>query len=319
MNSFIKTFIFSSILFFAIMGGLVISVDPYDKLGINVFGFETKAVASPRENKYNMLQNSKKEYQAFILGSSSAHRFHTSVVEKITGFKTFNYSVQHATPEDYIAITRHILSKAKKPKLFLIQLDLYALNKNYATDNRLYKSPLFDFLKEKKQDNYFEQEFFDNNYFTLDALRDSLRVVGTNLFGEARHAYIEDGNYQKEKAVSGNIPLIQFETREYVLDPQRISYLKEIKSLCEENDINLIVWSSPKSLEHLEKIFKSPRLSESFKVFNEKAKELFPQYINFNTIEFSQKYNTTRYFRNSTHPTRELSDLVMEKLLKKFY
>lgn len=319
MNSFIKTFFLFSFIFFALLAGLVFSVDPYDKLGINVFGFETKAVASPRENKYNMLEHSKKDYQAFILGSSGAHRFHTSVVENMTGLKTFNYSVQHATPEDYLAITKHILSKVKNPKLLLLQIDLYALNKNYAADNRLYSSPLYDFLKEKEQDDYFEQEFFDNNYLTLDALRDSLRVVGTNLFGKARHAYLEDGNYQKEKEITGNIPLIQFETRDYVLDPKRISYLKEIKSLCEKNDIKLIVWSSPRSLEHIEKIIANPKLKNSLELFHETLNELFPHYVYFDEIEFAKKYNSTRYFRNSTHASAELSNILMENLLSRFY
>lgn len=142
------------------------------------------------------------------MGSSAAHRYRTKDVEEITGLKTFNYALQHTTPEDYLAITRHIFKK-QKPKLIFLQMDFYALNKNFKVDPRLYNSPLKKYLK-SDQNNYFDSKAISNTYLTLDALRDSVRVIGVNLFSKPRHIYLEHGDYPKEKQkVQEKVPLSQ--------------------------------------------------------------------------------------------------------------
>ncbi len=56
---FLKVFFISSFFIITVLVGFIYSIDPYDKYGINVFGFETKAVAQARENKFTMLEHSK--------------------------------------------------------------------------------------------------------------------------------------------------------------------------------------------------------------------------------------------------------------------
>ena len=89
MTKFNRFFFFYFALLFTLAYGLVVAVDPYDKLGINLFGFKTKAVASSRDNKFYMLESSKIPYEAFIIGSSTAHKYHTEDLERLTGLKTF--------------------------------------------------------------------------------------------------------------------------------------------------------------------------------------------------------------------------------------
>lgn len=311
---FIKYFSIFTFLLGGLMLLLIVGVDPYNKLGINFFDFKTKAVASSRENKFNMLENTNIKYEAFILGSSSAHRYETSVVKEITGLKTFNYAVQQAVPEDYFAILKHIIKK-KIPKLIILQIDYYSLSANTKVDIRLYNSPLGKFLDNKKeQKQYFKESVFYHPYLTLEAIRDTFRVIFVNWFGEARHIYLEHGDYVKEKSLSGPVRTQQFHSGKYKIRKNRISYLKKIKALCKENSIKLIAFSSPRSPLHLKRMLESKIYVDGMSEFNNALTEIFPFYRNF-MIFTDEKYNSRKYFQNSTHPTRYLSNEIMKSIL----
>jgi hypothetical protein len=308
--NFIKTFFLSVILLMALILGFIYSIDPYDKYGINVFGFETKAVAMARENKFNMLEYSKKNYEAFVIGSSSAHRLNTSDVENFTNLKTFNYAVQHTTPEDYLAITRHIFSKFK-PKLILLQMDFYGLNENFKTDTRFYTSPLKKYLD---NDHIIqESSSFDSDYLTLSAIVDSFKVIWVNFTGTVRHLYLEDGNYHKEKPVTGEIKITQFSYNNYKFSQNRIALLKEIQKICHDNKTRLIVWSAPYSLAHIQKIESSKIYKKSLEEFKFHLKNTFDEVYDFTNLGVAP-YDNLKYFRDSSHPTKELFAKMIEYL-----
>lgn len=307
--SFLKTFALSSLLIFALCAGLVLSVDPYEKYGFNPFGFETKAVMFGREVKFRMLDNTSEKYEAFILGSSSAHRYRTKDMQEITGLKTFNYSVQHSSPEDYLAITRHILKK-QKPKLIFIQMGFENLNKHFKTDPRLYNSPLRDFLKAQKN-NYFEPEIA-NTYLTLDALWDSLRVIGVNSFGKARHIYLEHGDYPKEEPRVGKVKLSQNTYAKYEVGEENIKTLEQIKWLAKAHGVRLVIATAPLSYEHYAGI-KEQGLTHALEQYKKSLQSIFPEVYDF-TYEGIKSFSTIEYFRDSSHPNPKLSRLVLESI-----
>ena len=312
MKNFILPFALYSVLLFGAGYGLIIAVDPYDKLGINVFGFKTKAVASSRENKFYMVERATERYEAFILGSSTAHRYHTDDLKSLTGFESFNYAVQHTTPEDYVAIINHIRSKFE-PKLIVMQVAFVDLDKNYLTDKRLYTSPLKDYLETANKNTYISGDIFSNNYMTLEALRDSLRVMGTNWFGEIRHQYLEHGNYKKEKSVSSKLEVVQFSHQNWEIDKRRVEILKKIQADCKEAGIDLVVVSAPLALAHYERIQNDAHMRAAFAEYKAAIGGIFEKLYDF-TTEDVKDFNTTEYFRNSTHPTRTMSRLIMEKI-----
>ena len=311
--NFIKTFFLTAFVLMSLTLGFIYSIDPYDKYGINIFGLETKAVAMARENKFNMFEHSKKNYEAFILGSSAAHRMHTSDIETATGYKTFNYAVQHTTPEDYLAITRHILSKTT-PKLILLQLDFYGLDANFPTDTRFYTSPLKDYL-DGDEVTKTEKSWLDQDYLTLDAISDSFKVVWVNAFGKARHLYLEDGNYQKEKPFMGDVKITQFGYENFKIDEKRIKYLETIRKLCEEKGVKLVVWTAPYSYEHWQRIVQDRNYRKYLISYKTRLIQTFGEIYDFNNAGIKE-YSTSEYFRDSTHASRELFQVVVQKIFK---
>jgi hypothetical protein len=316
MKKFILPFVFYSIALMSLSYGLIIAVDPYDKLGINLFGIETKAVASSRENKFHMLERAKVDYEAFILGSSTAHRYVTDDLEKLTGLKTFNYAVQHTTPEDYVAILNHIKSKFK-PKLIIIQVAFVDLDINYKTDKRLASSPLGKFIGEQAAKNtYMSSDIFSNQLITLDALRDTFRVIGVNLFGKARHIYLEHGNYKKEKPSTGKIKVVQFSHQNWKVSKKRVEIFKKLQTSVDQLGAELVIISAPLAPDHLARIKNNPHMSNAFDEYKKTITSVFTNVHDFTTDEMKQ-YNSTEFFHNSTHPSKKLSKIILEKIWSK--
>lgn len=303
---FIKLFFLFSLIILALLVTLVVTVDPYSKLGNNPWGFKTKAVAQSRENKFILFENSSKNYEAFILGSSTAHRFPMRVLKELTGFESFNYSAQHTNPEDYIAIIRHIFDK-KKPKLILLEVGFIDMSENYKTDNRLFNSSLFKYLRDQQK----VDTIFDNNYFTLDAIKDSFRVIFVNNFGKALHSnYREDGNYKYEPPVPGPVAIQQSSYPDWKLSKYRVELLAEIQKICDENNTRLIVFTAPLSYEHSKIAINTPGYPSFLEALTSTSKEVW----NFHD-ESIKNYSTYKEFSNSTHMTEEFSALLLKRML----
>lgn len=307
---FIISFLLFSLIITSSLVALTCSVDPYEKLGVNLFGFKTKAVAQSREIKFRMLESSRNDYGAFILGSSAAHRFNTETITKLTGLKAFNYAVQHSTPEDYQAMINHILQK-NTPKLIYIQVGFNELNKNFQTDNRLYNSSLAHYLNDTK---VREKTLFDFDYFTLAAIGDTFKVIWVNLFGKAAHnVYIKDGNYKKEKNLKGKVKLSQSSYPNYTISEERVLILKLIVQKLKRKDIKVKFFTSVLSIEHLNKIKRNPHLTKMHEQFLHQLKGLKVQFYDFHSQKL-EDYNSTKFFRDSAHISKSFSDKILEDL-----
>ncbi len=313
---FIKTFFPLAALLVTALYAFILAVDPYEKYGYNLFGLENKAVASGRENKFRHVDSPLNKHEAFIVGSSTAHRFYTKVFKELTGLDTYSYAVQHTTPEDNLAVIRHILDK-QQPKMIFLQVNFYALNKNFEADNRLYNSPLHKYLKADTLEEKKSFSVFNQTYFTLEALIDSFRTLFANWLGMTKETYDANGDHVYEKPVEGPIKLTQFRYYDYTFDPVRIGYYREIKRLCDEKGVKLVVTMSPLAPIHIQKIFDDPKLKEDFFRFKETIVNIFGtvyDFANFKVVD----YDSYRYFHNSTHPTRKLSTLMLQRIFGKW-
>jgi hypothetical protein len=308
---FITIFALTSIVLTSLLYGFILGVDPYNKFNYNLFNFETKAVDFARENKFNQIEHGTKNYEAFLLGSSPAHRFETKEIKRLTGLEAYNYAIQSGTPEDYVSITRHIFEKFK-PKLLILVLDFESISEATKTDDMFYSSPLKKYLSDAEN---VRAPFLNNAYLTLDALSDSFKVVWVNLFGKASHTYLENGDHIRAPLGSGPIPVKQFNYDHYKIDKRRLGYLQAIRDLANKNGAEVIVLTSPVSLEHLYKITADHDLSLRLLDFKRVLVEIFGELHDFMNLGIAD-YNDRTFFNDSNHPTHDFSTLILEKVLK---
>jgi hypothetical protein len=310
---FVITFSLVATILASSLYGLILAVDPYNKFGYNLFNFKTKAVDFARVNKFNQVEHAKIPYDAFLMGSSSAHRYRTKTINDLTGFTAYNYSTQSGTPEDYISMVRHIFKK-HKPKLLILSLDFETLNKHYKTDDMFYASPLKNYLNEAPAAE-LDRPLLNNTYLTLEAIVDSFKVIMVNLFGEARHAYLEHGDHIVEP-IDKELKIKQFSGGPYDIDEKRIEYLKTIKRLADEAQVQVVVLTSPLSYDHIAKIKADPKLAPKNEEFKKAVVDVFGHLWDFHN-EGIKHFNSTKYFCDSNHPGHDFSDLILERILGK--
>ena len=309
---FIRSVLFFTLLFYLMLYGFNVSVDPYDKFNINLWNLKTKAVNSFRDNKFYQIDSTTEQYDMFILGSSRVQAFDPELIEKQTGMKTYNYGVNEAKPEDLLAITRHIVSR-QSPKVIFLQVDFYNLNKHIPVDFRLNASPLKEYLNKNAQ-NEIENNmfyFYEESYTTLSAIIDSIKLIYVNKFGTVKITHKKNGmkigNQPVEKPKLAE-PYFKEIYAEYEFGDARVNYLNQLKVLCDQNSIQLIVSISPMNEEHLLKLLKDKHLSEMLLEFKRIVVDIFGDVYDFNNLSaFNYHYP---YWNDSVHPSVELAKLM---------
>ncbi len=317
-KKFLVFFSVTTIVLLSLLMSFVVAVDPYDKLGYNVFGFKFKAVAKTRDIKYMRLENSNKAYKAFVLGSSHALLMRTQKIKELTGLEAFNYATHEGRIEDYLAITRHILSK-HKPKLFIFSLYPDELDEARILDTRLFNSPLRWYFYEEAPS---EELKYDFGYFTLQALIDSFHVVHINYSLDVRYIHTEDGDMidlrPGEKEKHPKKPAIDVIRDSFNKEKpkkvclKKVEYLKKIADLCKKNNIDTVVYITPVVYKKLVR-----ETEEKFKFIAEirvALKDVFGGGIDFYN-DSMKAYKEDKYFIDPVHPTIEFSDILLERLL----
>lgn len=125
-----------------------------------------------RRQKMDLFEkfNAVKPVESIILGSSRAMKTSPTEIANTTGLRTFNFCVDSARVEDYLALYRWVAHKSVNLKYIFIGLDIEAFHNNDTLDQRLSSNaPLM-------------RELLDTSKIThRNSFFDSLKVVGTVL------------------------------------------------------------------------------------------------------------------------------------------
>jgi hypothetical protein len=314
----IKLFIFIVLIAISFYS-FILSVDPYDKYGFKYWGLKTKAVNSYRDNKFHQINNTQIKYDLFILGSSRVQAFDPELIEVDTGLKTFNYGVNNSKPEDLLAITRHIIAK-QTPKIIFLQLDFYNLNTHIPVDARLKVSPLREYLDSNVKESIESSKYYyyEKNYTTLSSLKDSIKLVFKNKLGTVEITHKQNGmligNEAKKKPnfVEG---YFTNEYKTYEFDEKRISSFRKLKTLCNKNNIKLIVSISPMNEKHFFTLISNENLYAKLFSFKKIVVEIFKEVYDFNNLgAVEYKYP---YWNDSVHPSVELPKTMIKIIFNK--
>lgn len=288
-------------------------VDPYDKLNNNILNLKIKGVFDYRTNKFRDIDKNVNKYEAFILGSSRAMQLQPSIVEDHTGYKTYNYSAYTANAQDYLAMTKHIL-RTQKPKLIWIHLDFYSFNSNMKTMHELFSSPLNNYINEEVvQKDSSKLDYFLTKYYSFEALRDTFIIVKKNITSTAQKHYKENGeNYSVFQQASNYKLLEEYwdkEYKNYTIDSNRLSMLKEIKKLSEQNNIELLISLSPLSYSHFSKLQNDENLNAKVLQVKKELCSIFGSYRDFLNDDI-KLYSQPSYWIDSVHPSTNMGKLL---------
>lgn len=111
-------------------------VDPDSEYGTNRF---PPPLANARQTKQQTFKAfvATQKVDGLFLGSSRSMALEPALAQKLTGYRFFNFSVQNAMAEDYLAIYRWVLKQGQDPKLLIVGVDVEAFDPSNKIDERL--------------------------------------------------------------------------------------------------------------------------------------------------------------------------------------
>jgi hypothetical protein len=204
--------------------------------------------------KIEFLEKEHDQFNSYMFGSSRIGSTNPKTIEKyIPNSKFYNLTASGATLYDDLKILEYFIENEYNVKNIYLQIDIrenmdaYTYNKN-------------DYLR--KHHPYVSKESllkYYMNYLTIFPWENIQRKVENNILGEENLNYnLQTGAWTNEKAERKlmsnpqdyikNEPSFHAEsarTQKGIYTSQNLSALKEIKKLCDQNNINLIIFITP--------------------------------------------------------------------------
>ncbi len=136
---FLAVFLAAAAALAGVYAGIARWVDPRGEFGSGVFPV---VESDARAEKMRLFRAYAAEAApaGLILGSSRAMKVQPRTLERATGQRFFNFAVDNARAEDYLAIYRWVRGQGVRPKLLVVGLDVEALH----DDDRAEASLLHD-------------------------------------------------------------------------------------------------------------------------------------------------------------------------------
>ncbi len=244
--------------------GVTLLVDPRCHFGTSIFPCLT---LDSRRDKMRLFAeyNRLAPIEGLILGSSRSMKLSCAELQKSTGLRWFNFSVDSARTEDYLAIYRWTRASDAKLKALVIGLDVEALHDLNELDDRLKSNPaLMAVLDDARPSVYSRTSDFlglmktvFSRYFAQDVLR-SVRAAFVRL--PASSTFDSDGflhyiQWEDERAAGTfdlrkNLEKSRAEYRQRFIEMQGLSvrrraHVERLIKEVQQDNVQVVLWITP--------------------------------------------------------------------------
>lgn len=306
---------------------LGVSVDPRGVFGTNEYPV---IVATSRTEKLLLLEATNPRPEALILGNSHCMRFSPEVVEKTTGLRTFNLSVDSGKIEDFLALTNYAIKEVQvKPRLIILGVcpRTFCNLEDEDFDERLISNiPLMNHLPlnpiariHKKASLYFETL----NYNYLKDVKKSIELSGRQKLPLAHYTFESNGflaweDQFNEKGTWSSGP-VEPDTRVTGFAEKRKKYFDILLDVCKQQGTSLkivITPYAPAYITHMDGLDGSYSWLNSMLVefLESRNRDGFYEIYDCSRIE---NYGGVDEFMGAAHPSIRNSTLILDKLLAK--
>ena len=251
-------------------------VDPYAQYAPDVC---EPLVQTSRAQKVQLLSEMHPAPDGLILGSSRVMKLEPDFFEQAIGGRFFNAGMNHAKPEDYLAMLRHYQSTfGRNPKYIVVGIDVNAFSDINKTDARLLSNkelmehiaasvPLSDRFQRWRELFSWQQ-----TKMSVTSLRtrhseeeppvESFRRDGLIVYHQREREFAE-GTYDFDGA-------LDYTKREYAqlflgydrLSKRRCDLFLDFVSECNRSDCQLMVFVTPMHPELIDYVSKSTTYAE---------------------------------------------------------
>ena len=289
------------------------SLDIYGVFSDNLLLFHFYESINLRINKINYLNVNKNKYDSFLIGGSRFLIFKEADFNKYSNHHFFNLCGIRSDMYDNL-ITIKYLIKTQKVKSIIVQIgidDLYLYENN--KENILRRS---HYLLEK--DNKYLYYF---NYLFSNDINHIFKKIFGNIYLKKYYPEFMNEvffeNYRREILISNNKEKYyssEFNDKNFIHLPvfknpkihENINALKEIKKITTENNIELIIFTSPVN-HHLMRRMSKDDIDNYLNEISKVTSFYNFSYLNSITLNDENYYDYLHYRKN-------VADLILAKI-----
>lgn len=306
------------ITFLLIIGGYAmfnILVDPFGLFGDAVFSwYSYDMTKNPRAAKIGYLDKNHEKYDSYIIGCSATSSLPVESFNKYFGGKFYNLFMYGADMNDVEKTCEYVIENYEV-KNFVINVSLTNMSQ-YDLETDPYTDNLHGKVSDVDTSDFYTKYMFLTPQYAIEKI--SSKLSDTYLSQAFDVFNPETGSYDKKARDAEPIRSIEdyyevysefeyypyFEANTSEIDTT-IESVKRIKTMCEENNINVYFVSLPVYSEHL-KCFAKEKVEEYYT----KLAEVTPFWSFVSTPINSEP----RFFYDSTHFRNAMGPMIAAKM-----
>ena len=296
MKKFLIKLLIYCVIFTAVPAIICASVDPYNvmhPLSIRENGVE------PNKNYIKMtyiLENPEK-FDSFIFGSSRVGNFH---VENIADERCYNMTYSYGSPDQHLDNIKTFVANGVLPKKIYIGVDSLSYTSDPSEAMTGFRMP-YEYLTENPlafMKTYLDPAVVGRAILTVEKTSAESADAYAERFYE--YGWNRDYNYKTSYDFSNAKPDIGRAMRmdEILLD------IAEIVRICEENGIELVIFTNP-----MHPVTYEESLGRDYLVFLRRLADITPYY---NFSGYNDITTDNKNFIDNSHYTAEVSDMLIE-------
>ena len=309
-------------------------VDPDSEYGTGKF---PPPLANARQTKQKAFKSfaATHNVEGLILGSSRSMQMEPALAEKLTGYQFFNFSVQNAMVEDYLAIYRWVLAQGANPKLLVIGVDVEALDPADKIDVRLrHNEPLDAVLTGQSGELTDKVERAGDELNIENAMaiakgvelkvRPAKQTDVVEPDGHTEYPYDEEdirsGKFNLQKMIAQTIPTYAANYKNMdKLSPQREEWLTQLVQEAAAHHAEVFLWVPPLHPETVKVLDQSTPYGDRLKdtiAFVQSLQAQFPSTVRAVDLSSPEKFggNDTDWrdgaHMNKRNATRALTTIL---------
>jgi hypothetical protein len=242
--------------------GFIQFVDPYGEYGTGTFPV---LVLDSRRAKLQLLHRFAEQgpVGGLILGSSRSLLMRPELLSGSGESRVFNFAVDNAHAEDFLAIYHYAIAQKINPKFLVIGLDIASLHSDDAHDHMFDRSELKNYLENTGDTSSWPPMKWLSDVkslYTKDYLKDAFKAIWMKLRHQTpKTKFAVDGyevQYSGAQSPAGEIgPLHDFsdDVKSYMqrlsgmrdLSHKRLNYLRQLFTEARQHNATVVVWLTP--------------------------------------------------------------------------
>ena len=326
---FIATVLLATAIFLTFILAAAILVDPYGIFGLRLV---EPLVLTNRDEKLSFLRATKPAPDAIIPGSSRVFLIDPNRIERLTGLRAFNASVSYARPEEYLAMTRHIVEDLGiKPKLVIVGVNVGELNHDPIDPQTITNSKLRRYLPISKKEQVTTILAVLKERFNPNMVRDIFLALFYRARGYPgeRVTFLSNGVQEFNRSAPPELEKIErtlhtairLFSSETELSENRIKYFAAFIRFADEHGIEVrvaILPMPPRVVEALKAETLYPKLLEDLKSFLEGETRAHANLRVFDATELYLYNGDPQDFNDATHPGPVNLDRITDFILSDY-